>query len=182
VLYVELDVSTKEMKIEHVAGGFAMANGITFNTDKTKIYVADLFDKTVTIFKRNTSTNKLSRLRTVSINHLPDNIKFDHETGRVYAGTLERGYHLFNFDHPPFDPYKGELSVVTEIDCPEDLKSPCKLRDLVVSDKLNMFSSGIRMHNYIVASTALYHDGLLICPLDESAPVKVAKEKLYEGK
>jgi len=181
VLYVELNVETKEMKIEHAAGGFAMANGITFNTDKTRIYVADLFDKTVTILKRNPSTNKLSKLRTVFINHLPDNIKFDHETGRVYAGTLERGYHLMNFDHPPFDPYKGELSVVTEIDCPEDLASACKLRDLVVSDKLNMFSSGIRMHNHIVASTALYHDGLLICPIDESTPVKGAKEKLYKG-
>jgi hypothetical protein len=40
-----------------------------------------------------------------------------------------------------------------------------------------MFSGGIRMHNYIVASTALYHDGVLICPLDESTPVKIAKEK-----
>jgi hypothetical protein len=181
VLYIELNVATKEMTMEHAAGGFAMANGITFNTDKTRIYVADLFDKTVTIFKRDPSTNKLSRLRTVFINHLPDNIKFDHETGRIYAGALERGYHLFNFDSPPFDPYKGELSVVTEIDCPEDLESACKLRDLVVSEKLNLFSSGIRMHNYIVASTALYHDGILICPLDESAPVRVAKEKLYKG-
>jgi len=30
-----------------------MANGITHNKDKSEIYVADTFDKTVSIFKRN---------------------------------------------------------------------------------------------------------------------------------
>jgi DNA-binding beta-propeller fold protein YncE len=89
------------MNIEHAADGFAMANGITFNSGKSRIYVADLFGKTVTVLKRDKENNKLTKLRTIQTNHLPDNIKFDHENGKIYAGTLERGYHLLNFDNPP---------------------------------------------------------------------------------
>ena len=57
-----------------------MPNGITHNTDKSQIYVVDVFAKSVSVFNRNAVSNVLTPLVEIKTRHGFDNIKFDDVT------------------------------------------------------------------------------------------------------
>jgi len=56
---------------------------------------------------------------------------------------------------------------VTEIQYETD--GSWKTRDLVNTGKINLVSNGLRMGNYVLASSFFY-DGFVACPIDNTVP------------
>ena len=69
------------------------ANGITHNKDRSLFYIGDTFEKTIYIFRRNTTTNALTIVHIQDVNHGVDNLKFDNEENKVYIGVFHSLYH-----------------------------------------------------------------------------------------
>jgi len=89
VFYCEkIDVNTTEMSCKVAATGFRGANGITANTDMSEVYIADTFSNSINVYTRNSADNTLHLLQTLNIGHSIDNLKFDHETKSIIAGSM----------------------------------------------------------------------------------------------
>ena len=73
-----------------------VANGITHNKDKSLIYVGDLFAKSVSVFRRNDLNNSLTQVSHIDTGVGIDNLKFDDQTGNIYAGSLMTMQHNIN--------------------------------------------------------------------------------------
>jgi sugar lactone lactonase YvrE len=59
VYFCEYDPSSDFLECSIAAKDFMFANGITHDADKSHFYVGDTYEKTITIFKRNISSNLL---------------------------------------------------------------------------------------------------------------------------
>ena len=158
--------------------GFKSANGITFNSDKTELYVADMFDKSVSAYSRDPTTGELRHLQTLRIWHAVDNLKFDHESGNIYAGTANALYGWFMLFPPTGKPISSNVGGVAEISkiLIDGERREWALRNLVVTNKLNGISGGLKMGNQILIGSVSY-DGYLVCPFDNSIKPEFAKFK-----
>ena len=130
--------------------GFKSVNGITLNTEKSELYVADMFDKTVSIFQRNRENGELTHQTTIKTLHAVDNIKFDDETGKIYAGTANSLFGWLKLFPPSGNHISSNIGGVTEITKMKvngEESQTFAIRDLVVTNKLNGISGGMRMGN-----------------------------------
>lgn len=91
VLYCEYAMPSTtdkgELACRKVADGFMVANGLTTNWDKSLIYVGDAFAKSVSVYSRHTN-NSLELVSAIDTKVGIDNLKFDEQTGNIYAGSL----------------------------------------------------------------------------------------------
>lgn len=79
-----------------VLSDLGFPNGIAASKDKSIIYLAEVFRKQVTSFKRN-SDNSLQRLQTVFVDTVPDNINIDQVTGDLWIGCQPRLYSILEY-------------------------------------------------------------------------------------
>jgi hypothetical protein len=70
-----------------VASGLVMANGITANTDRSRIYVNDLPLLKMRVYER-LQDGALRPSEAVTLPHAVDNIEYDDATGDVLMGSL----------------------------------------------------------------------------------------------
>jgi hypothetical protein len=167
--------SSSPLHCRKVADDFVMANGMTTNTDHSKIFVSDTVGKTITIFDRDTSTNDLNGRTSVMLSKAIDNIKFDEVSGNVYGGGMSNQFHCFR-NH---ELYKGqevetstsgmvELSLVTQKKkYGTKSETVWKARHILSTPKLNCATNGIRMNTHYVMSSGIGFDGILVCPVVE---------------
>ncbi|XP_024124149.1 serum paraoxonase/arylesterase 2 [Oryzias melastigma] len=102
--------SPQEVRV--VAGGFKSANGINISPDRQFIYVSDIMDHEIDIFKRN-EEEQLAYVKSVAVGSLCDNIEVDHRTGDIWLGCHPNGLKLLKFD--PEDPPGSEVIRIKNI-------------------------------------------------------------------
>uniref|UniRef100_A0A3Q1C2P6 Paraoxonase n=1 Tax=Amphiprion ocellaris TaxID=80972 RepID=A0A3Q1C2P6_AMPOC len=99
-------------EVKEVSQGYYFANGINISPDKRHIYVADLFDHNVHVLERK-EDNALTRVKTVAVGSLVDNIEVDPETGDLWVGCHPNGWKALLFD--PNDPAGSEIVRIQNI-------------------------------------------------------------------
>uniref|UniRef100_A0A3Q1F5V4 arylesterase n=1 Tax=Acanthochromis polyacanthus TaxID=80966 RepID=A0A3Q1F5V4_9TELE len=99
-------------EVKEVSQGYYFANGINMSPDKRHIYVADLFDHNVHVLERK-EDNTLTRVKTVAVGSLVDNIEVDPETGDLWVGCHPNGWKALLFD--PNDPAGSEVVRIQNI-------------------------------------------------------------------
>jgi len=123
------------------------ANGITHNKDRTLFYIGDVFEKAIYIFKRNITTNALNIVHIQDIGHGVDNLKFDNEENKVYAGVLHSVYHQMQVvdKYPDTSPKNfGGVTTMSEYKDSAGI-TRWKTEDVIVTNKINGPSNGIRI-------------------------------------
>ena len=163
--------------------GFKSANGITFNSDKTELYLADMFDKSISTYSRNPTTGELRHQKTLRIWHAVDNLKFDNESGNIYAGTANSLFGWFMLFPPTGSHVSSNVGGVTEISriLVDGEKRDWAQRDLIVTNKLNGISGGLKMQNQILVGS-FNSDGYLVCPFNNSIKPEFSKFKKVNSK
>ncbi|XP_051813107.1 serum paraoxonase/arylesterase 2-like [Acanthochromis polyacanthus] len=99
-------------EVKEVSQGYYIANGINLSPDKRHIYVADLLDHNVHVLERK-EDNTLTRVKTVAVGSLVDNIEVDPETGDLWIGCHPNTWKLLFFD--PSDPAGSEVIRIQNI-------------------------------------------------------------------
>uniref|UniRef100_A0A3P9MFY6 Paraoxonase n=1 Tax=Oryzias latipes TaxID=8090 RepID=A0A3P9MFY6_ORYLA len=99
-------------EVRVVAGGFKSANGINISPDRQYIYVSDIMDHEIDIFRRNEG-EQLAYVKSVAVGSLCDNIEVDHRTGDIWLGCHPNGLKLLKFD--PEDPPGSEVIRIKNI-------------------------------------------------------------------
>ena len=123
------------------------ANGITHNKDRSLFYIGDTFEKTIYIFKRNITTNALNIVHIQDVGHGVDNLKFDIEDNKVYAGVLHSVYHQMQVvdKYPDTSPKNfGGVTTMSEYKDKDGI-TRWKTEDVIVTNKINGPSNGIRI-------------------------------------
>eukprot|EP00536_Pseudo-nitzschia_multiseries_P005594 jgi/Psemu1/295946/fgenesh1_pm.107_\ len=173
VWYCEYDDesnASSSLDCRKAADNFIGANGITHNSDYSKVFVVD--HKTITVFDRNPSSNELEGRTTVDIPHLADNVKFDDVSGNVYGGTINNLWSTVFKNHFPKESEDSTSGIVELVFEPESKKGassiPWKPREVLSTSKLNGVSNGLRMNNfYVMGAGGFGYPGLLVCPVTE---------------
>ena len=173
VWYCEYDKDRSSTELpplmcKKVADGFLMANGITHNPGYSEIYVADLLDKSITIFDRDASTNDLSRQGYTKVPGWVDNIKFDETSGKIYgAGITNMFQSLKNYMSNPKKEFETSTSGVFELshELNKDRSLDWKARGLLSTSKFPMASNGIRVNNHYLMGSPFGFKGILVCPV-----------------
>lgn len=102
------DFTTGELECKMVATGILVANGITRSVDKSTIFVADSYDRSIIVYKRNKETNELTEEQKVLIPHSIDNVKLDPVTGKVYGGVFTNQAAMMSLNYMGENPdFKG---------------------------------------------------------------------------
>ena len=166
VLYCTYEPSDNKLECFKAADGFMVANGITHNKDKSLIFVGDLFAKSVSVFKRDVNNNTLTQVSLIDTKAGIDNLKYDDTTGNIYAASLQSMRHNMNtialYPNRSNESYYG----ITEIESFEDMQGKTRYssRELIITNKMNGGSNGLRMHDKVFLSSFL-HEGFLVCPI-----------------
>ncbi|XP_069067848.1 serum paraoxonase/arylesterase 2-like isoform X1 [Pleurodeles waltl] len=89
-------------EVKEVATGFNFANGIIMSHDKKYVYVASLFDNSISVFEKHANWS-LSQVKDLQIDKLVDNLCIDPTTGDVWMACHIDGWQLFNYNpkNPP---------------------------------------------------------------------------------
>lgn len=172
VYFCEYTPSSDHLNCEVAADGFQGPNGITTNTDKSEVYVVDVFPKSVVVLSRDSQTNKLTKKGSIKSGAC-DNIKFDDDTQTIHCGALGPiiGY-MQNI--PPIADKPKPLNFGGSTEIFKDASGEWQVRDLVITNKYNAVSNSLRMKNTIILGTPFY-DGLYICPLNDSIKYQKAE-------
>ena len=114
------------------------------------------------------ATNSLKLLRSIKTDIGLDNLKYDHNTGKLYTAGLSKLADGLKFSpEPKPNAYFSEVySAIIEVDVGL-FDQPSIQRNLVMSNKIMMLSNGLRMGKYVIAGSPVY-DGILVCPIDEN--------------
>jgi hypothetical protein len=166
---------TNNLDCREVADQFEGANGITHNTDYSKIFVASW--KSVTVFDRDSATNNLSGRTTIHVPNLVDNIKYDDITGNIYGGTMNNLWSSLIKNPYPKESNETIGGVMEFYQDDEnnndDDDISWKTRQVVTTSKLNSISNGIRMNDYyVIGAGGLGYKGLLVCPVVDQTTMK----------
>uniref|UniRef100_A0A3P9L6G1 Paraoxonase n=2 Tax=Oryzias latipes TaxID=8090 RepID=A0A3P9L6G1_ORYLA len=102
--------SPKEVKV--VSEGYYFANGINMSPDKRHVYVADIFDHNIHVLEWK-EDNMLTRVKTVDVASLCDNIEVEPESGDLWLGCHIDAKKVFLFD--PKDPPGSEVIRIQNI-------------------------------------------------------------------
>lgn len=123
VHYLEYDPKTKEIPVfRQVIDGFAMANGIALDLNKTHLWVADTFAKTVSKFEINKDNNDLIKHNEVWVGYAIDNLKFCEFSNRLYTAGFSSFWKLIGEINSPETArteHPGLYSTIIEIGVPE---------------------------------------------------------------
>ncbi|XP_040900313.1 serum paraoxonase/arylesterase 2-like [Toxotes jaculatrix] len=84
-------------EVRVAATGFISLNGINISPDKRYIYVSDIMEHEIEVFKRQEG-EQLVHIKSVAVGSLCDNIEVDHRTGDVWLGCHPNGMKLSEFD------------------------------------------------------------------------------------
>jgi len=168
VWYCEYDnesTASSSLECTKAADDFIGANGITHNSDYSKVFVVD--HKTINVFDRNPSTNALEGRALVDIPHLADNVKFDDVLGNVYGGTINNLWSTVFVHHFPEESEDATSGIVElEFDPKGSGSASWKSREVLSTSKLNAVSNGLRMNNfYVLGAGGFGYPGLLVCPV-----------------
>lgn len=79
-----------------VASGLLMANGITFNSDRSKLYVAETVGRAVSVFDIDSAQGSLSPKKRIALQTSPDNITLAPD-GRVLVGAHPAIFKLLGY-------------------------------------------------------------------------------------
>ena len=137
-----------------------------------------MFDKTVSVYSRNPETDELKHQTTIRVWHAVDNLKFDHETGNIYAGTANSLFGWLMLFPPTGKHVSSNYGGVTELTRilvnGEEYK--WALRDLVVTNRLNGISGGLKMSDQLIVGSFM-DDGYLVCPFTWDIQPELTKMK-----
>ena len=96
--------------------------------------------------------------------HGIDNIKFDDETGRFHIGSMLNLHTVEKLMKQYPKPSEENINGVIEL---EKKNQVWRIRDIVVTNKLNGVSNGIKVNDKILLGSWGY-DGFLICPYNDT--------------
>lgn len=132
--------------------------------------MADWLGKTVSVLKRDQTNNELTIQTVVRIGHMVDNLKYDDINNKLYTGTINSMFSILFLYPASGSQVAFNTGGVTEMAIPkvngQASQSDWLIRDLIVTNKLNAISNGLRMGNQLLLSSLSY-DGYLICPFDD---------------
>jgi len=140
---------------------FFMANGITTNDDRSRIFVNDVLDKKIVVFSRSSEgSGSLVFESDIVLPFAGDNVEYDSETGALHIGSIP-------LLHSPKE--GGMMVAITKEEEEEELSiilSPPQwsVTHQVVHDgqKLQQISSAILFGDRVIMGSPNSH-GILIC-------------------
>ena len=111
------------------------------------------------MFKRNKSLNSLELIHKVNLNFLPINLKYDSSTKLIYisglASYLDPALYFSKEDE------QNQMNIISQLKCTETI---CEHKNMIITNKINMVSSVIRIRDALISTSSRYTDGILICP------------------
>jgi hypothetical protein len=108
-------------KTKIVASGLLMANGITFNTDRSELYVAETVGRSLSVFDIGSGDGSLRPKKRIAIKTNPDNLTLAENGHVLVAGHQDLfkllGYQLSERNRSPseviaLDPETGHTSLI----------------------------------------------------------------------
>ncbi|CAH1790344.1 unnamed protein product [Owenia fusiformis] len=161
VIYID----TKKNSFATVATGMLTPNGINASPDKKYIYVANIGDRNIVVFKRDESDNSLTEARTLDLYAMTDNIDVDPLSGDLWLGVQAVGHlsaaYLADHDHKIPDLKAPSRVLYVKM---SKAAEPQEVRDVFVDDTMIFASSVATRYKDAMLVGSVYHN-MVYCQL-----------------
>jgi arylesterase/paraoxonase len=141
-----------------VATGLTYANGISKSNDSQFIYAAESTPRALVVYKRDTETGDLERLKTHTLNHAPDNIDVD-EQGVLWIAGHPNAFTYLSYTKDPEN--KVAPSHVLTLDVNTGERTDIYYNN---SDQISGSTTGISYKNRLFMGAA-HENFILMCDL-----------------
>ena len=140
---------------------FGSANGLTINTDRTKLFVNDLVQKQITVYSIHQNNQKLTRDEIISLPMVVDNIEYDDATQEILMGTVPDLWAAVQIHSNKSFPVPGGMAVL------EGIGKDWRVKDVVEHDgtKLSQISAAARFGTKIILGSP-WSEGVLVCNIN----------------
>ncbi|KAI9298224.1 calcium-dependent phosphotriesterase [Neoconidiobolus thromboides FSU 785] len=162
-------------ELSTVASKIISANGLALNYAKDELYLAENKGGRVWMFTRDIETGELEVKDKIELSFLPDNIKVDPSSGRIYIAGFPKTHKVFdyfeNFGKDNLAPIPAiAVRISNETGDGRFYGKNFKVETLLMDEQGPMSSltviGGIESENRVLLSGLLGPNGMLDCPVD----------------